>query len=76
VHGRGAVHYSKNAGADGNISLQKIAKALGHTSTRMAGHYARPVEHAVREITKALDDDALLPKSWSPRSAPTATLRH
>jgi integrase len=47
--------------ADRNISLQKIAKALGHTSTRMAERYARPSEESMREITRALDSDPLLP---------------
>lgn len=47
--------------ADRNISLQKIAKALGHTTTRMAERYARPSEEAMREITRALDSDPLLP---------------
>lgn len=46
--------------ADGNVSLQKIAKVLGHTSTRMAERYARPGKDAMREIARALDDDALL----------------
>lgn len=47
--------------ADRNISLQKIAKALGHTTTRMAERYARPSEESMREITRALDADPLLP---------------
>jgi integrase len=47
--------------ADRNISLQKIAKALGHTTTRMAERYARPSEESMREITRALDADLLLP---------------
>jgi integrase len=47
--------------ADQNISLQKIAKALGHTATRMAERYARPSTEAMREITRALDSDPLLP---------------
>jgi len=47
--------------ADQNISLQKIAKALGHTTTRMAERYARPSTEAMREITRALDSDPLLP---------------
>ena len=47
--------------ADRNISLQKIAKALGHTTTRMAERYARPSEESMREITSALDSDPLLP---------------
>jgi len=47
--------------ADRNISLQKIAKALGHTTTRMAERYARPSEESMREITRALDADPVLP---------------
>jgi integrase len=58
--------------ADRNISLQKIAKALGHTTTRMAERYARPSEESMREITRALDDDPLFP-SRSPGLA-SATL--
>jgi integrase len=46
--------------ADRNISLQKIAKALGHTTTRMAERYARPSQESMREITRALDADPLL----------------
>lgn len=49
--------------ADRNISLQKIAKALGHTTTRMAERYARPSQEAMREISFALDSDPLLPRS-------------
>lgn len=47
--------------ADHNISLQKIAKALGHTTTRMAERYARPSADAMRDITRALDADPLTP---------------
>ena len=46
--------------ADRNIGLQKIAKALGHTTTRMAERYARPSQESMREITGALDADPLL----------------
>jgi len=49
--------------ADRNIGLQKIAKALGHTTTRMAERYARPSEDAMREITKALDADPVIPSA-------------
>jgi integrase len=49
--------------ADRNISLQKIAKALGHTTTRMAERYARPSEEAMRDITIALDSDPLFPST-------------
>jgi integrase len=44
--------------ADKNISLQKIAKALGHTSTRMAERYAAPSTQSMREIADALNSDA------------------
>jgi len=52
--------------ADRNISLQKIAKALGHTTTRMAERYARPSEESMREIIRALDSDPLLPSKATP----------
>jgi integrase len=55
--------------ADRNISLQKIAKALGHTTTRMAERYARPSEESMREIIRALDSDPILPLVWT-ASAP------
>jgi integrase len=45
--------------ASGGVSLQIIAKALGHTTTKMAERYARPSEEAMRAITSALDADAL-----------------
>lgn len=45
--------------ADRNVSLQKIAKALGHTSTRMAERYASPSAESMREIAHALDFDAI-----------------
>lgn len=57
--------------ADRNISLQKIAKALGHTTTRMAERYARPSEDSMREITRALDTDPLLPMSSRDLSEPS-----
>ena len=43
--------------ADANISLPKIARALGHTSTRMAERYASPSTESMREIANALDND-------------------
>jgi len=46
--------------ADKNVGLQKIAKALGHTTTRMAERYARPSTDAMREISRALDSDPLV----------------
>jgi integrase len=57
--------------ADRNISLQKIAKALGHTTTRMAERYARLSEESMREITRALDADPLLPAAPTGRRAST-----
>jgi integrase len=56
--------------ADRNISLQKIAKALGHTTTRMAERYARPSEDSMRDIIHALDSDPLVPGTVA---APTRT---
>jgi len=46
--------------ASRSVSLQIIAKALGHTTTRMAERYARPSEEAMRVVVSALDDDPLL----------------
>lgn len=48
--------------ASRNIGLQKIAKALGHTTTRMAEHYARPSEESMREVPDALDSDPIMPR--------------
>jgi len=46
-------------------SLQVIAKALGHTTARMAERYARPDDQAMRGVAAALDLDAreLLPRT-------------
>jgi integrase len=41
--------------ASKGVSLQIIAKALGHSSTRMSERYARPDEHALAAVRKALD---------------------
>ena len=46
--------------ASKSVGLQIIAKALGHTTTRMAERYARPSEEAMRVVITALDEDALL----------------
>ncbi len=43
--------------ASGGVSLQIIAAALGHTTTRMAERYARPSQESMRAITRALDGD-------------------
>jgi integrase len=45
--------------ASSSVGLQIIAKALGHTTTRMAERYARPSEEAMRIVVKALDADPL-----------------
>jgi len=45
--------------ASSSVGLQIIAKALGHTSTRMAERFARPSEEAMRMIAAALDADPL-----------------
>lgn len=45
--------------ASGGVPLQIIAKALGHTTTKMAERYARPSDEAARAITGALDRDAV-----------------
>jgi integrase len=58
--------------ADHNIGLQKIAKALGHTTTRMAERYARPSQDAMREITSALDADPIEPVGLSEQPAQIA----
>ena len=43
--------------ASRGVSLQIIAKALGHTSARMSERYARPDENALTTIRVALDAD-------------------
>ncbi len=43
--------------ASKSVGLQIIAKALGHTTTRMAERYARPSEESMREIVAALDSE-------------------
>lgn len=45
--------------ASKSVGLQIIAKALGHTTTRMAERYARPSDEAMRIVTAALDADPL-----------------
>jgi integrase len=45
--------------ASKSVGLQIIAKALGHTTTRMAERYARPSEEAMRTVIVALDSDPL-----------------
>jgi integrase len=41
--------------ASQGVSLQVIAKARGHTTTRMSERYARPSEEAIRKAAEALD---------------------
>jgi integrase len=41
--------------ASQGVSLQVIAGALGHTTTRMSERYARPSEEAIRKAADALD---------------------
>jgi len=41
--------------ASRGVSLQKIAKAMGHASTRSTERYAKVSEESVREIASALD---------------------
>lgn len=43
--------------ASKSVGLQIIAKALGHTTTRMAERYARPSEESMRFVVAALDSD-------------------
>ena len=46
--------------ASKSVGLQIIAKALGHTTTRMAERYARPSDEAMRIVVAALDGDPLV----------------
>jgi integrase len=41
--------------ASKGVSIQVIAKALGHSSSSMAERYARPNEEAMKSILSALD---------------------
>lgn len=45
--------------ASRGVSLQLVARALGHTSTTMAERYARPSKEAMHAVARALDDDSL-----------------
>lgn len=45
--------------ASQGVSIQVIAKALGHTSTKMAERYAKPSAEAMRAIVAALSADAV-----------------
>lgn len=46
--------------ASRGVSLQVIAKALGHASVKMSERYARPNEEAMKSILAALDVTAIL----------------
>lgn len=46
--------------ASRGISLQLIAKSLGHTTTAMAERYARPSKEAMHAVAKALNEDHLI----------------
>lgn len=52
--------------ASKSVGLQIIAKALGHTTTRMAERYARPSDEAMRIVVAALDADPLQTTSSKP----------
>jgi integrase len=41
--------------ASGGVSIQVIAKAMGHSSVQMTERYARPSEESLTEIRRALD---------------------
>jgi hypothetical protein len=41
--------------ASGSVSIQVIAKALGHSTVAMSERYARPSEEAMKSILSALD---------------------
>jgi integrase len=43
--------------ASHGVSLQLIARSLGHTTARMSERYARPDEQAFRAVREALDAD-------------------
>jgi integrase len=55
-------------------SLQVIARALGHTTARMAERYARPDEEAMRGIAAALDADSSAPVKCAFEIPPGAKL--
>ena len=45
--------------ASAGVSLQIIAKSLGHTTTQMAERYARPSAEAMRMVCDALERDRI-----------------
>jgi integrase len=46
--------------ASRGVSLQIIARSLGHTTTAMAERYARPSKEAMHAVARALDEDHLI----------------
>jgi integrase len=58
--------------ASEGVSQQVIARALGHTSTRMTDRYARPSDEAMRSIASALDRSRVnSPVNWGAESSAT-----
>jgi len=53
--------------ASRGVSIQVIAKALGHSSSSMAERYARPNEEAMKSILSALDSARAGVPSWTER---------
>lgn len=43
--------------ASAGVSLQVIARCLGHSTTKMAERYARPSEESLRAVVSALDQE-------------------
>jgi integrase len=43
--------------ASAGVSLQVIARCLGHSTTKMAERYARPDEASLRAVVSALDGE-------------------
>jgi len=62
-------HTFGSALASKGVSLQLIAKALGHASVRMSERYARPSVESLQEIKQALDSSQARP--LRPRSSTT-----
>jgi integrase len=52
-------HTAASKMASAGISLQVIAKVLGHTSTRMSERYARPDDAALAQIRTAMERSAV-----------------
>jgi len=60
-------HTFGSALASQGVSLQLIAKALGHASVRMSERYARPSEESLQAVKRALDSS----QARAPRSTTT-----